>query len=86
MLRNNIASFNYFDIRDISLSNPVRIAQLSVLTKHCCLHQHHIRSCYQTVFCGSIATVVQALSHLSRRHEFNMLMPVEDWQCYFRRH
>lgn len=40
----------------------MRIAQLSVLTKHCCLHQHHIISCYQRVFCGSVATVVRALN------------------------
>lgn len=58
--------------------NPERIVQLSVLTKHCCLHQHHIISCYQRVFCGSVATVVRALNHLSRRHEFNMLMCGEE--------
>lgn len=56
--------------------------QLSVLTKHCCLHQHHIISCYQKVFCGSVATVVQALwtCRLSCRHEFNMLMFRDDCQ------
>lgn len=64
----------------------MRIAQLSVLTKHCCLHQHHIISCYQTVVCGSIATVVQALNHLSGRHELDMLMCCGDWQCNFRWH
>jgi len=61
--------------------NPVGKVQLSVLTKHCCLHQLHVISRYQEgLLWQCINSCASFERRLSLRKEFNMLICREIWQ------